>query len=82
VARQGLPWRAGGHAGAAESSGARGLAEAAVRQHKEGNASYKVVNKGPETAEDFARRVLAELHDRMPVMVLNDERRHCWRPAS
>ncbi|NDK17112.1 MAG: DEAD/DEAH box helicase family protein, partial [Armatimonadetes bacterium] len=50
-------------------------------EHKEGDASYKVVNKGPETAEDFARRVLAELHDRMPVMVLNDEGHHCWRPA-
>lgn len=50
-------------------------------EHKEGDATYAVVNKGPETAETLARRVLGDLYDRMPIMVLNDEGHHCWRPA-
>jgi type III restriction enzyme len=50
-------------------------------EHKEGNKSYAVVNKGPETPETLARRVLGELYDRLPIMVLNDEGHHCWRPA-
>src|SRR5947209_8687657 len=50
-------------------------------EHKEGDASYAVVNKGPETPETLARRVLGELYERMPIMVLNDEGHHCWRPA-
>ena len=51
-------------------------------EHKEGDSTYAVVNKGPETAETLARRVLGDLYDRMPIMVLNDEGHHCWRPAS
>src|SRR5207249_4092416 len=27
------------------------------------------------------RRVLGDLYDRLPIMVLNDEGHHCWRPA-
>lgn len=50
-------------------------------EHKEGDKSYAVVNKGPETPEALARRVLGDLYDRMPIMVLNDEGHHCWRPA-
>ena len=50
-------------------------------EHKEGDQTYKVVNKGIETVEDFAKRILGELHGRMPIMVLNDEGHHCWRPA-
>jgi type III restriction enzyme len=50
-------------------------------EHKEGDKNYAVVNKGPETPETFARRVLGDLYDRMPIMVLNDEGHHCWRPA-
>jgi type III restriction enzyme len=50
-------------------------------EHNEGGKSYAVVNKGPETPETFARRVLDDLYDRLPVMVLNDEAHHCWRPA-
>ncbi len=50
-------------------------------EHKEGGASYAVVDKGPEDADSFARRVLRDLYGRMPVMVLNDEGHHCWRPA-
>lgn len=48
--------------------------------HKEGDRSYAVVDKGAESNEDLARRVLRDLHDRMPIMVLNDEGHHCWRP--
>lgn len=51
-------------------------------EHKEGDSTYAVVDKGPETAETLARRVLGDLYDRMPIMVLNDEGHHCWRPAS
>jgi len=50
-------------------------------EHKEGDRSYAVVNKGDETPETLARRVLGDLFDRMPIMVLNDEGHHCWRPA-
>lgn len=50
-------------------------------EHKEGGQTYKVVRKGIEPAEEFARRVLKDLCDRMPVMVFNDEGHHCYRPA-
>lgn len=50
-------------------------------EHREGDRSYAVVDKGPETPETFAIRVLGELAGRMPIMVLNDEGHHCWRPA-
>ncbi|XVJ59533.1 MAG: DEAD/DEAH box helicase family protein [Tepidisphaera sp.] len=50
-------------------------------EHHEGGKSYAVVNKGTETPEAFARRVLGDLYDRLPVMVLNDEAHHCYRPA-
>jgi len=50
-------------------------------EHSEGDKIYAVVNKGAETADAFARRVLGDLYDRMPVMVLNDEAHHCYRPA-
>ena len=50
-------------------------------EHKEGDKSHLVVNKGPETPETLARRVLRDLYDRLPIMVLNDEGHHCWRPA-
>lgn len=51
-------------------------------EHKEGDNRYAVVDKGPEDPDSFARRVLRDLYDRMPVMVLNDEGHHCWRPAA
>lgn len=50
-------------------------------EHAEGGKSYAVVNKGAETPDAFARRVLGDLYERMPVMVLNDEAHHCYRPA-
>jgi type III restriction enzyme len=51
-------------------------------EHKEGDATYAVVNKGPETPETLARRVLGDLYERMPIMVLNDEGHHAWRPPA
>ena len=51
-------------------------------EHKEGDKSYAVVNKGPETPETLARRVLGDLYDRLPIWVMNDEGHHCWRPSS
>ncbi len=50
-------------------------------EHVENGKSYAVVHKGPETADVFARRVLGDLYDRLPLLVLNDEGHHCWRPA-
>lgn len=50
-------------------------------EHAEGGKSYAVVDKGAETPEAFAKRVLGDLHERAPIMVLNDEAHHCYRPA-
>ena len=50
-------------------------------EHSEGGQSYAVVNKGEETPDAFAKRVLGELHERAPIMVLNDEGHHAYRPA-
>ena len=47
----------------------------------EGGSTYSVVNKGEETPDAFAQRVLGELYDRAPIMVLNDEGHHAYRPA-
>ena len=47
----------------------------------EGGSTYSVVNKGEETPDAFARRVLGELHERARIMVLNDEGHHAYRPA-
>ena len=50
-------------------------------EHTEGGQSYDVVNKGEETPDAFAKRVLGELYERAPIMVLNDEAHHAYRPA-
>jgi type III restriction enzyme len=50
-------------------------------EHSEGGRSYAVVKKGEETDEAFARNRLGELCDRGPIMVLNDEGHHAYRPA-
>ncbi len=50
-------------------------------EHSEGGQSYAVVNKGAETPDAFAKRVLGELYERAPIMVLNDEAHHAYRPA-
>lgn len=49
-------------------------------ENVESGESYRVVNKGVESADAFARRVLGELYDRSPIMVLNDEGHHAYRP--
>jgi type III restriction enzyme len=49
--------------------------------HSEGGKSYIVVHKGEESPEAFARRVLGDLYDHAPLMVLNDEAHHAYRPA-
>jgi type III restriction enzyme len=51
-------------------------------EHREGDVSYKVVQKGEETADAFAKDRLGELSNRLPVLVLNDEGHHCWRPKA
>ena len=50
-------------------------------EHAEGGKSYAVVNKGAESSEAFAKRVLGNLADRGRILVLNDEAHHAYRPA-
>jgi len=50
--------------------------------HSEGGKSYVVVNKGEESPDAFARRVLGDLYERAPIMVFNDEAHHAYRPAA
>ena len=50
-------------------------------EHSEGGQTYAVVNKGEETPDAFAKRVLGELYENAPIMVLNDEGHHAYRPA-
>jgi type III restriction enzyme len=49
-------------------------------EHDEGGTSYRVVQKGEETRDAFAKDRLGELAARLPILVLNDEGHHCWRP--
>lgn len=39
------------------------------------------MDKGEEGPEAFGRRVIGDLYDRGPIMVLNDEAHHAYRPA-
>lgn len=48
--------------------------------HAEGGKNYIVVDKGEESADAFARRVLGDLYEKAPIMVLNDEAHHAYRP--
>ncbi len=50
--------------------------------HAEGGKTYVVVDKGEESPEAFARRILDDLADRGPIMVLNDEAHHAYRPKA
>ncbi len=50
-------------------------------EKSEGGRSYVVVNKGKESPEAFARNRLGDLWDDEPLMVLNDEGHHAYRPA-
>ena len=49
--------------------------------HAEGGRTYTVVDKGDEGTEAFGRRVLGDLYERGPILVLNDEAHHAYRPA-
>jgi type III restriction enzyme len=49
-------------------------------EHREGDSTYKVVDKGEETPDAFTKDRLGELASRLPILVLNDEGHHCWRP--
>lgn len=49
-------------------------------EHHESGKTYPVVNKGEESAEALSRRVLGDLYERGPIMVLNDEAHHAYRP--
>lgn len=48
----------------------------------EGGTTYKVVDKGDEPADAFTKDRLGELASRLPLLVLNDEGHHCWRPKN
>lgn len=48
--------------------------------HAEAGGTYAVVNKGDESPDAFARRVLGDLYGRGPIMTLNDEAHHAYRP--
>ena len=49
-------------------------------EHHESGKSYAVVQKGAESPDAFVKRVLGDLSDRGPIMVLNDEAHHAYRP--
>lgn len=49
-------------------------------ENAEGGNTYSVVNKGPESAEAYAKRILGDLAEVGPIMVFNDEAHHAWRP--
>ncbi len=49
-------------------------------EHSEGGKSYAVVQKGAEDDESFARNRLGELYDMGPLLVMNDEGHHAYRP--
>jgi type III restriction enzyme len=51
-------------------------------EHTEGGKSYAVVNKGPESPDAFAQRILGDLGNSGPILVMNDEAHHAWRPVS
>ena len=50
-------------------------------EHSEGGRSFTVVHKGEETDEAFAKNRLGDLFEHGPIMVLNDEGHHAYRPA-
>ncbi len=51
-------------------------------ENSEGGVSYKVVEKGAEDERAFTLGRLGELAQRLPILVLNDEGHHCWRPKA
>lgn len=49
--------------------------------HAEAGATFRVVDKGVEDPDTFARRFLGDLYGRGPILVMNDEAHHAYRPA-
>ena len=49
-------------------------------ENSEGGDTYRVVQKGEEDSKAFTLDRLGELARRLPILVLNDEGHHCWRP--
>ncbi len=49
-------------------------------EHSEGGKTWVVVKKGEETPEAFAKSRLEDLWDDEPLMVMNDEGHHAYRP--
>lgn len=53
------------------------------RSTRKANRYHAVVNKGPETQDTFVQRILGkDKSERLPILALNDEGHHCWRPIS
>lgn len=50
-----------------------------VLKPQDSETGHPVIDKGEESPEVFARRVLGDLFEHLPIMVLNDEGHHCWR---
>ena len=48
--------------------------------NNDGGKSYRVVDKGEEPEDAFTLDRISDLQDRFPILVLNDEGHHCWRP--
>lgn len=51
-------------------------------EHAESGRSFIVVNKGDESPEAFARNRMGDLYDGEPIMVMNDEGHHAYRPRA
>ncbi len=49
-------------------------------EQTEGGSTYRVVNKGIETAEAFAKKRLGDMYEMGPILVFNDEAHHAYRP--
>ena len=50
--------------------------------NSEGGVTYRVVDKGEEDNRAFALDRLGDLAHKLPILVLNDEGHHCWRPRA
>jgi type III restriction enzyme len=48
--------------------------------HSDGGKTSKVIDKGEEGLDAFSINRLGDLASRLPILVLNDEGHHCWRP--
>jgi type III restriction enzyme len=52
----------------------------AEKPNVEGGKGWVVVDKGDESPDAFARRILGDLYQSAPILVLNDEGHHAYRP--